>query len=331
MQTDNNLKALIDIKPRKDFEHGINLNFRINAGSKGKEIIEAMPDYMQTNPLSVSLELCIEDAEKGPEIVQTLEGVLEMAMQMIPNAQDMLSQGILIKFRHVGKSIFIDVSLEGQFAEMVKAQLELFKIDLSLYSECCESHYISGLKLNKPFENSYEELVTMATQFKVQGNGQLPAKQFYEMIKKSITDNFNDHIPKMFKKIIRLARIITAFRKVSYTCDYDSEEMCNYIKELAGKIASNTMGGATMEELNAEMGTQMIGSMLAQGQEMAKMQMEPMKNMAMAFLEPYKASICQLNFDKIGLSLVSPNYCSQIELTLCLVGLTEFVRANLLN
>jgi len=58
-----------------------------------------------------------------------------------------------------------------------------------------------------------------------------------------------------------------------------------------------------MEELNAEMGTQMIGSFLAQGQEMAKTQLEPMKNMAMAFLEPYKASICQLNFDSIGLSL----------------------------
>lgn len=331
MQTDSNLKGSIDIKPRKDFEHGINLNFKVNAGGKGKEIIESMPDYMQTNPLSVSLELCIEDADKGAEIIETLEGVKEMAMQMIPNAQEMLSQGILIKFRHVGKSIFIDVSLEGMFAEMVKAQLELFKIDLSLYSECAESHYISGLKLNKPFENSYEELLTMATQFKVQGNGQLPAKQFYEMIKKSFSDNFKGHMPPIVSKIIRLARVITAFRKVSYTCDYDSEEMCNYIKELAGKIASNTMGGAAMEDLNAEMGTQMIGSMLAQGQEMAKMQMEPMKGMAMAFLEPYKASICQLNFDKFGLSLVSPNYTSQIELTLCLVGLTEFIRSNLLN
>jgi len=324
MQTENNLNTLVDIKPRKDFEHGVSIDVKIEAGEKGKEVIETLPDYVQSNPLSVSLELCIEDADKGPEIVQTLEGVKEMAMQMIPNAEEFLSQGIMIKFRHVGKSIFIDVSLEGMFAEMVKQKLLEFKINVSNL-ECGESHWISGLKLNNPLENSYEELLKMATQFKVQGSGKLSTKEYYNNLKSML-----ESLPKI-KKIVRLLGVITAFRKISYQCDYDSEEMYTYVRELAGKIASNTMGGATMDELNAEMGTQMIGSFLAQGQEMAKTQLEPMKSMAMAFLEPYKASICQLNFDSFGVSLVSPDYVSRMEIKLNLVGLTEFIRSNLLN
>lgn len=325
---DKIFKSLIDIHPKTDFNNGISLNFSIQAGVKGKEVVEALPEYFQTNPITFSLELGIEDSDKGPEIVQTLEGVKEMAVGLIPNAEQLLGQGILIKFRHVGKSIFIDVSVEGMFAEMVNAQLKNIQLDLSQFSESGEFHLISGLRLDKPLDTSYEDLVKQASQFKVQGQGELPLKLLVETILGQVLKIATGETEK---KILTFFNLIKIFRSIKYTVEYDSEEMLTNIKELAGIIAHNTMGGASMDELNPEIGSQMIGTVVSQGQEIGKVQLDGIKQMASAFLEPYKDSISQLNLDNIGLSLVYSQFQAVVRINLCPVGITEFIRTNILS
>lgn len=327
MEKGNELIGDINIKPKVDFDNGISLNVAITAGGKGKEVISTLPDYVQSNPLTATLEINIDDADKGPGIVATLEGVKDMIVGMT-GTQEMLDQGVGIRFRHVGKSVFVDVTLEGGFAEMAKAQLQAFNIDLSAYSECGEFHLISGLKLNKPLETSYEDAVKMATQFKVQGNGNMPAKSLYAQLETIFT---GDMMPKKVKKLFKFAKILTVVRRMSYSCDYNSEDMCEYVKQLAGRIAHNTMGGASMSELNAEMGTQIISSFVSEGQETAKMQIEGIKGMAMQFLEPYLDSLKILNLDNISLSIVSTDYNAMIKFNLNLVGITEFAREYFLN
>lgn len=326
---DKIFKSLIDVHPKTDFNNGISLNFSIQAGIKGKEIFETLPEYFQNNPITFSLELGIEDPDQGPLIVQTLEGVKEMAMGLIPNAEQLLGQGILIKFRHVGKSIFIDVSVEGMFAEMVNAQLKNIQLDLSQFSESGEFHLISGLRLDKPLDTSYEELVKQASQFKVQGQGELPLKLLVETILGQVTKLIP--LGETEKRFLSFIAVLKIFRSLKYTVEYDSEEMLTNIKELAGIIAHNTMGGASMDELNPEIGSQMIGTVVSQGQEVAKVQLEGIKQMASAFLEPYKDSISQLNLDNIGFSLVYSQYQAIVRVNFCPVGVTEFIRTNILS
>jgi len=126
-------------------------------------------------------------------------------------------------------------------------------------------------------------------------------------------------------------RLFTSFRKIQYTCSYDSDEMCGYIKELAGKIAHNTLGGGSMDDLNSEIGTQIIGSQVAQFQEQGKTQLEGVKQVANMFLDPYKESLNFVNLDNIGLSLVVPTSGVELKFNLCLVGITEFLRSNIFN
>jgi len=321
----------IDIVPKKDFSNGISLNFGVIAGKEGKSYISSLPDYFQNNPVTFSLELNIDDSEKGSTMVSTLEGVKDMILGMMPEISGFLDQGISIKFRHVGKSVFIDVSLEGMFAEMVKSQLEKFKIDPSSFSESGEFHLISGIKLNSPFDTSYEEFVKMASQFKVQGEGIMPSKLFFDSIFKSVDEQFGGMLPKKVALGMKAFRLFTSFRKIQYNCVYDSDDMCGYIKELAGKISHNTMGGGSMDDLNPEIGSQIIGSMVAQYQEMGKTQLEGIKQVANMFLDPYKEQLGFVNFDNIGMSLVVPQSGVQLKFNLCLVGITEFLRANIIN
>lgn len=330
-ETKGNLIGKIDIRPKVVFENGINLKFSVVSGTKGKELLQSQPDYIQNNPVTVTLELEIEDSEKGSIMLSTLEGVKDMLVNSIPPLSEALNAGVLVKFRHVGKSIFIDISLEGMYAEMVKSQLENFKIDISSFSESGDFHLISGIKLNNPLETSFEDFLKMATLFKVQGDGQLPTKILIENIMKSAEETYSHHIPKNIGMVLKFIRLLSCFKKIEYDSLYDSDDMCTYIKELSGKIAHNTLGGASMDDLNSEIGTQIISSVVAQGQEAAKMQLEGIKQMAAMFLEPYKEQLLEVNFDKIAIGFTIPNYGTNLVITLSLVGITEFLRANILN
>lgn len=327
----NNLIGSIDITPNIDFENGINFGFNATAGIQGKELISTLPDYFRSNPVTYSLELQINESEQGQVVIGTLEGLKEMIASMVPGAKDALEQGVSVQFRHVGNSVFIDVSLEGMFAELVKAQLSTVKLDLSGFSESGEFNVISGLKLNNSLEVSYEDLLKMGTQFKVLGKGQMPSKVLFDSIFSQVEANFSGLLPSKLRLGLKALKLVGALRRIEYTSKYDSNVMYEYIRELAGRMAHNIVGGASMDELNHEMGTQIIGSIVAQGQEKAKSQLDVIKQTAMMFLEPYLDTLRALNLDQISMSLTVPEYEAQIKFRLGLVGITEFVRNNILN
>lgn len=327
----SNLVGSIDISPNTDFENGINFGVSAIAGIPGKELISTLPDYFRNNPVTYSLELLINEAEQGQIVLGTLEGLKDMITGMVPGAKDALDQGVSVQFRHVGTSVFIDVSLEGMFAEMVKSQLSAVKLDLSNFSESGQFNLISGLKLNNPLESSYEELLKTGTQFKVQGNGQMPTKILFETVFKQVEANFSGLLPGNLRLGLKALKLVGALRKVNYSSKYDSDVIYEYVRELAGRMAHNIVGGASMDELNHEMGTQIIGSIVAQGQEKAKSQLDVIKQTAMMFLEPYLDTLRALNLDQIAMSLTVPEYEAQLKFKVCLVGVTEFVKNNILN
>jgi hypothetical protein len=327
----NNLIGSIDITPNTDFDDGVNFGFFATVGTQGKELISTLPEYFRTNPVTFTLELQINQAEQGEVVVGTLEGLKEMIGAMVPGAKDAFDNGVSVKFRHVGNSVFIDVSLEGMFAELVKSQLSSVKLDLSNFSESGEFRVISGIKLNNSLEISYEDILKAATQFKVQGKGQMPSKVLFDSVFTQVENNFSGMLPSNVRLGLKALKLFGALRRIEYSCKYESSLLYEYIRELAGRIVHNIQGGASMDELNHEMGVQIIGSLFAQKQEFAKNQLENIKQAAMMFLEPYMDTLKALNLDDISMSLTVPEYDAQIRFKIALVGLTEFVSNNILN
>ena len=63
------LEGKINISPKVDFEDGLNFQYDLIVGEKGKEEIKNLPDYFSKNPVSLSLELLIDNADNGSEVV----------------------------------------------------------------------------------------------------------------------------------------------------------------------------------------------------------------------------------------------------------------------
>lgn len=322
----------IDISPNIDFDSGIHFSISATAGQEDKEIISTLPDYFKISPITYFLELLLNDAEQGETVISTLESLKQKSKQIIPEAQNLLNNGVSINFRHVAKSVFVDISLDGLIAMLVETKLSSIKLNLSDFSESAEFSIVSGIKIDNILDIGYEEILKMGTLFKVQGQGQIPVKLF-DSIVSQIETNFSSSLTSNIILGMKTLKLLGALRKIQYISKYDSNVLYDYIKEFAGKIVHKKKGGGIMDDLNHEMGTQIIESDLSQVQEKAKNQLGEIKQGLTVFLEPYLESIKALNLDEISMICTMSKFNSQIQIKfkICIVGLTEYLKNYILN
>lgn len=322
-QQESFVKSIITIKPKTDFENGVSLSTQIAYGADGKNIIEALPDYHSSNPVTLSIELTIDDAEQGATVIETLNGAKDMVFSMIPGIEEKLSIGVGIKFRHVGTSVFIDITLGGQLAEMIRMQMSplLNSVNPNNFSGLATFHLISGIQLGNIFDVTLEEILDMVSKFKIEGNGE--TKNLKAMIEMTIslvkTANHQNKKVGIFSNFFKL---LGSLRTFSFTSEYDSTELAEIIKEILGVVAGVDEG---------HLAVQIFGGQLSQMQMMGKMQLEGIKAMAGMFLAPYMEVLNILNFDRISigvsLSLLSLFYKFSLEPK----GLTKFLRENIFS
>lgn len=331
MTETENITSTITSKPKVDFEDGISLNYRTEGGLKANEVIKGLPEEMQ-KCVSYSIELSIKDESAGEQIVSALESVKEMVCGMIPGISEVLESGLNVSFRYIGKSIFVDVCFSGDMLEKVKSEIEKVlkdKLEFGDKSFETEFHMISGVKLDNVLETTYEDLLRSACNFKFEltsnANKEL-AKSVFSFVK----DNFLSSNDKM-KKLFCLVKLFLSLNKFNFEQTYDSDLFYTYVRELIGKIVHNTKGEGDLDDLNSEIGTQIVSSTLASGQEMANMQLGMVKGMLDTFLEPYKQQLKMIKFDDIGINLYIINMSIHLKLNICLVGLTDFLNKNIFN
>lgn len=326
------LVSRIDLRPKKDFDNGISLSINVSAGSEAKNIINALPDYFHSSSFTYSLELTLKNPDLGPTAVQQLEQAKEMIFQIVPNFNQAVEMGLMIKFRNAGKSVFVDFALGGAIGDMVSQQLNNFNVENANFSGVSSMHLISGLKLDRPFECSFDEMIEMLTQFKVQGHGEASNyKPLINLLVNLLSTTYQHMVPSKVRFVFNLIKLFSSLRNFEYTLEYDSEELAKNAKELIGSLAHNKLGQAEWDQINPELGIQMLGGVVAQGQGQGKGTLEGLKPTALGFLAPFLDTLKGLDLDRISLGFCSSKFSLYYRMTLCLVGLTEFLNNNILN
>lgn len=325
----------INITPNNDFVNGLGLGMNLNLGDSVNDVINSSSENVKNSAGTLTLELQVDSPDQAPTLVQTLEMLKGMALEMIPGMSQMNGQLFDIEFRHVGSSVFLDVS--GKNLESLGINLNeifsMFNLDLGKNTESVKLNVHSGLTLNNPFDITYDEVLQKATQFKVEGHGEMPRKMLEQIVGLLLNLPVFKSMPN-FKQIslgIRMIKLLTCFKKFSYNCKYNSEELCIQISEIIGRITHNTQGGASMDELSPELGSQIMSSIFSAGQEQMKQTFESLKPMISGFIEPFSEGLKIVSLDKISLKVLVPNLKLSLEYVLEPKGLTEFIRTNLLS
>ena len=275
---------------------------------------------MNESPVSYGFEIRLKNADDGKNVIETLNGLKEMLIPVIPHAQDVLNSGINIQFRHVGTSVFIDVTLSGMAGDKVSGILGLFNISALNFSGAHDAHIVSKLSPVDLIDQDFNAILFSLCNLKLEGNAE------YNHLRTVFTFLINTvsnlGVPSKVKPFLAALKLLATVRKVDLGFQYDS----NTIKEVAIDWINEKFASATKEVSKWD---RTCGEWTNEKQPQMNGFIDMVASQAGMILEPYKPTIDALDLDNIGMFVSCPILKVHLKFNLQVRGLTAFVNSKL--
>lgn len=315
----------LNISPVDEFESGIGFNFDLAGGKDYEGIISVSPDYFKTSPITYGLEIHLKDQTSGAIIKQALED-LKVMLSNIPQVKQIFDLGLQVNVRHIGLSIFIDISLGGIMGDQVLQQMNIYNFEQLNFAGTANSSIVSGLKFEDLLKASFDELIEKICKFKLESQSQFSNTKMLVYAVFSVYEGMSQQIPSNLRNLISLIKFFGAVRNFDYEFKYDSKLLAVLAKQVAGQIGNNYMGNPGEAVFLEECSNQLVGL-----QGMGHGMINQFKPMIDVFLEPYKPMIKVINFNKITIFTVIPKMKMFYKFNLNVEGLTDFINQNLVS
>jgi hypothetical protein len=310
------LNGRINITPVEDFEAGTALNLHISAGNNFNDISASLPSYMNESPVSYGIELRLQNADEGKNVVETLTGLKEMLIPVIPGLQDILKSGINIQFRHVGSSVFIDVTLSGMAADKVSGILGLFNISALNFSGAHDVHVVSKLSPVDLTKIDFDAVLLSLVNLKIEGKAEYNhLRTVFTFIINTVS---NLGVPSQVKPVLGALKLLATVRKVDIGFQYDPST----IKEVAIDWYNEKFGNPQNEVPRWE---RTCKEWTNDKQPQMNKNISTFASQAAMMLEPYKPAINALDFDNIGVFVSCPILKVHVKVNLQVRGLNGYV------
>jgi len=309
--TESSFQGRVNISPVHDFENGIGLSFDMSAGKDAENIYAYLPEYYRTSPVVYGLEIIVEEDSHAAMIVGVLDGLKSMA-SLVPQLAQVLEAGLKVNFRHIGRSVFIDISIGGLIANQIVSQLQNLNFESLNFWGVGNAQIFSGIKPIDILNSSLDELLEKVCNFKIVSHSE------YSNVKLLISAIISGTVSSLENvvkpNIFNLLKVLGAIKLLEYEFRYDSGDLSSMIKEL--------IGTSKYEEAN---------SFLIHYQQTAASMIEQFKPMVDMFIEQWKEPLKMVNFDRIGLISSIPKAKIFLKTSLHLPGITAFLRENILS
>lgn len=316
------LSSVINITPEADFDSGTAFRGHVSLGSDFDSIAASFPNYLKETPASFGLELHLKKAEDGANLIEVLEGLKEMALQIDPRVQKFFDAGLLVNFRHVVNSVFIDVSYGGMAGDKINGILSMFNPSSLNFSGNSDFHLCTKFSPVDLLDKSYQELIDLAINLKIEGKGEYShLKTLIDFVINTITSVNHGHVPSKVKPLVYLLKFASIIRKIDFNFKYDVETVRDVIVEFVNS-AFKVDGGADGAQTKYEETSQKWSG---EYQPMINGMIEQFSGMAQMFLEQYMESILAVDLDNISLYATLPIIKFYFKFNVLLKGLSDFV------
>ena len=245
--------------------------------------------------------------------------------QSIPQVQQVLAGGISIGTRTVGSTIQVDVSVGGQIGDMALAEISKFNFSGLNFNGNAFYSFFSGLRVSDLLSGDLNNLLERLSLWKFESHGQLLGLKNLIYAFADVYESMNS-VPYKVRQLIPLVRLLAAVRNFDFEFRYDSNEVANAIKEFAGFVAKEKMGGETSSEALEVAGAQLSGF-----QAMAPALIEQQRPMIDAVLGPFRDAITALNVDRLSISYVLPSFRMFYKANVHLPGVSNFINNTVLG
>ncbi len=319
-------KGKVNIGPVNDFETGFGLDTDIALGNEYDEVVNSLPDYFKTSPISFSVEIPVSSEEAGHIVKETLQGLKDMLEGVVPQLAQAKQAGVNVNFRSVGNSVFVDISTGGMIADQLLSQLSQYNFAGLNFSGTAFFNIFTGLRLSDILSGNVDNIISRVTLFKIESHSQVLGVKNLIYALTNLYQNMGQNvvIPRSLKNLIPFMKLLAAMKNFDFEFKYDAEEVANTLKDAVGEFggqAAETPEG-TIEALNGTLG---------QYQAMGPMMIEGFRPIIDSVVEPFKPAIQALNLDRLGLVYSLPSMRMHYKLSVHLPGLTKFVNETVLG
>ena len=309
------LSSVFNITPTVDFEAGTAVGIHISAGNNFNDIFNSFPSYLRESPVSYGLELRIKDAEQGKVVIENLTALKDMLIPLIPDAQMYFEKGLTINFRHVGTSVFIDVTHSGYAGDKLSGILSLFNISALNFSGSHDIHFTTQFSPVDIVEKDFKTIVTELFNIKLEGKAE------YNNLKTLITFVINTvsdlgAVTRKMKTLLQALKLFSTIRKLDFNFQYEAATLLEIIIDYGNSLRES-------ETSYFEEGCRQFDE---EKQPLIKSTVDMGASQAGMFIEPFKPAINAIDFDNISLYATCPNVKVFVKGTIQFRGVSDFIR-----
>ena len=320
-------EGCFSIAPEDGESNGLGFVLNMFSGEEFDKQNPKLPLTVRDNLATGCVELFCKSEEGADVVIKMLESAKMMLMSMGVQFKKLLEKAIYVTFSKEGKSVWVDVTFNGNYGEELvyiirSLLLDRFKFSLNgsarvqtnvnlkdLWDKPCIDKILDGLALLTISDSG--EIINLRTIFHIVKDVIYPIFQ-----SGSGDSNCKNHI-----LISHGALILSCFENLIFDVKFNSQDMKLFVKDA---IASAR--GMEEEEFDA---------FILQSEGMLNEQMLPM---AMGMLEQFKPffaaffpGLKELDLEKICIEGLSPEIRTEFKLNVLLPGLTEFVEKHITN
>lgn len=238
--TGEKMKCKYSIVPELEDDrlmHPTAFNVHLSIGAEYEDLIKNFPLYY-TDPMTIGLELTLksnQNEENSKLVIETFEIVKNMLKQMniLPKLQE---QGIMLKARTQGDSVFIETSLGGSVGEFVSSKARILKFDKLNFSGKKDLHISTKFPVEMLFKvgdlgDMLAHLTKANFELNFEGTNIVRVLDYLVL---GIKNMFGDDMPNSLAPWIFTYKVISAIRKFDFTFNYDPKILTELIKSLVG-------------------------------------------------------------------------------------------------
>lgn len=313
----------VKITPTTDFTAGTSVDVQLTVGNQFSTVASSLPSNVNESPVSFGIELKIKNPDQAAQVVDTLTQLKDMAIAMVPNAEEFLKQGVSVNFRPSGSSVFIDVSLSGAYGEKITSVLS--KYNFSSVNFTGGSNLTVSSKLSPVDILSYNlgQLLDEVSNLKFEYNGEFShLKNIVSFATDTLTAVTQGNLPQKLKPAVYAMRFAEVVRKLDFNFQYDSSTVHEIIKDTVNSASGVAQGEKSKYEKLAE-------SWTSERQPQAQEIVSQVSEMGSSFLEPYKPALLNLNLDNLTVYAVCPSVKAYAKVGLNIRGASDFVAKTL--
>jgi hypothetical protein len=317
------LFSRFNLKPSVDFHSASSINLHFTIGNEFNSIANSFPSYLRECPASFGIELRLKDESSGPLVIEVLKGLQELGSQMDPSFQKALSSGVYVNYRHVGPSVFVDISYGGEMGDKISGMLSMFNFSTLNFSGESNFHICSKLSPVDALYLSMDELVKNGTNLKIEGSGEFShLKTLVNFIVNTLSSLNHGRLSQQIKPLAYLIRFASVIKKLDFEFLYDSSVVYDVIKEMLNSSRASEEEANSVYDNNCNMFDNLV-------QPGLNSQVASFSEMVAAFLEPYKPAILSLDLDNISVYATCPNLRVYLKLNVLIKGVSDFVAKNI--